>query len=133
MLYLSDELKATHLTRAGKNRCGPQVSIDRECDQTAHMRERGLTRQLNERVVPLVLAESHAGVVYAMCAGTDQFWKAGRQSVKFSGRQRAWYLNGRLSLSERQDYDVRNDQTLSNLQAAINQARTNRYRELLLR
>ena len=42
--------------------------------QNRHVREKGLTRQLNERVVLLVLAESHAGVVYTMCAGTDQFW-----------------------------------------------------------
>jgi len=55
-----------------------------------------------------------------MCAGTDQFWKAGRQSVKFSGRQRAWYLNGRLSLSERQDYDVRNRRLGSSVSAIRN-------------
>src|SRR5712691_543705 len=57
-----------------EDRGDPQVSIHRACDKTAHVREKGLTRQLNERVVPLVLAESYAGVVYAMCAGTDQFW-----------------------------------------------------------
>ena len=82
MLYLSDELKGTHLKREGKNRCDPQVIYPPRHDKTAHMRERGLTRQLNERVVPLVLAELHAGVVYAMCAGTDQFragWSAKRQ------------------------------------------------------
>jgi len=74
MLYLWDKLKRTRLKRDGKTRCGPQVSIHRECDKTAHVREKGLTRQLNERVVLLVLAESYAGVVYAMCAGTGQFW-----------------------------------------------------------
>src|SRR2546430_11596392 len=120
MLYLSDELKGTHLKREGKNRCDPQVIYPPRHDKTAHMRGRGLSRQLNERVVPLVLAESHAGVVYAMCAGTDQFWKAGRQSVKFSGRHRAWYLNGRLSLSERQDYDVRNRRLGSSVSAIRN-------------
>src|SRR5438045_9587709 len=73
MLYLSDELKGTHLKREGKNRCDPQLIYPPRHDKTAHMRERGLTRQLNERVVPLVLAELHAGGVYAMCAGTDQF------------------------------------------------------------
>jgi len=83
MLYLWDKLKRTRLKRDGKTRCGPQVSIHREWDKTAHMRENGLTRQLNERVVLLVPAESHAGVVYAMCAGTDQFGPVGRQSVKF--------------------------------------------------
>jgi len=41
--------------------------------------------------------------------------------------------DGRLSLSERQEYDIRNDQALPNLQAAINQARTNRHRALRLR
>jgi len=38
--------------------------------------------------------------------------------------------DGRLSLSERQEYDIRNDQALPNLQAAINQARVNRHRAL---
>jgi hypothetical protein len=89
MLYLSDALNGTHLKREGRNRCGPQVSIHRECDKTAHVREKGLTRQLNERVVLLVLAESYAGVVYAMCAGTDQFGQVGRQAPNFSGRRRA--------------------------------------------
>src|SRR3989449_10184773 len=60
--------------KRGEDRCGPQVSIHCDRDKTAHVREKGLTRQLNERVVLLVLAESHAGVVYTMCAGTDQFW-----------------------------------------------------------
>ena len=40
---------------------------------------------------------------------------------------------GGFSQTGRQDYDVRNDQALPNLQAAINQASTNGYRALHLR
>ena len=83
MQYLSDELNGTQLKRKGTNRGDPQVSIHREYDKPAHVREEGLTRQLNERVVLFVPAESPAGVVYAMCAGTDQFGQVSRQSVKF--------------------------------------------------
>src|SRR3989442_5406046 len=32
-----------------------------------------------------------------MCAGTDRSWATGRQSLKFSGRRRAWYLTGDLA------------------------------------
>jgi len=83
MLYLSEELNGTHLKRKGNNRGDPQVFIHREYDKPAHVREEGLTRQLNERVVLFVPAESHAGIVYARCAGTDQFGQVSRQSVKF--------------------------------------------------
>jgi hypothetical protein len=34
----------------------------------------GLIWQLNERIVLLVLTESHADLVSAMRAGTDRFW-----------------------------------------------------------
>jgi hypothetical protein len=37
-------------------------------------RASGVIWQLNERVMILVLAESHAGVVFAMRADTDRFW-----------------------------------------------------------
>jgi len=88
------------------------------------MREKGLTRQLNERVVLLVLAESHAGVVYAMSAGTDQFWAG--WSTKAPNFLVGDVHSTRTIVRGRQDHDIRNDQTLPNLQAAINQARTNR-------
>src|SRR2546428_467813 len=133
MLYLSDDLNGTHLKGEGKNRCGPQVSIHRECDKTAHMRERGLTRQLNERVVLLVPRSLTRASSTQCVLAPNSLGRLVDTAANFSGRRRAWYPNGRRSLSERQDHDIRNDQTLPNLQAAINQARTNRYRALLLR
>jgi len=39
MPYLSDELNGTHLKRKGTNRGDPQVSIHREYDKPAHVRE----------------------------------------------------------------------------------------------
>ena len=96
-------------------------------------RARGLICQLTETVVLLVLAESHADAACAMRAGTDQFragWLTKRQIVR---QATCMVADGRLSLSERQEYDLCNDQALPNLQAATNQARTNGYRALRLR
>jgi hypothetical protein len=114
----ASESQVIHLPRLRQNR--------------SHARG-GLICQLTETAVLLVLAESHADAACAMRAGTDQFragWLTKRQIVR---QATCMVADGRLSLGERQEYDLCNDQALPNLQAATNQARTNGYRALRLR
>src|SRR6266849_6008731 len=118
--------------RRGRTDTGLQVSIRCEAEKRVSHGE-GLTRQPNERVAYWVLAVSHAGVTLRNCAATyvavnSSAWGCST-SFTYSGTRRAQYLNRRLSRSGRQDYDVRNDQTLPDLRTATNQAQAYRYSE----
>jgi hypothetical protein len=73
-----------------KNRCDPQVTYPPPTATNCPTAGGAFIRQVNETIVLLGLAESYTDVVSAMCAGTERFWATGRQSLKFSGKRRAW-------------------------------------------
>ena len=82
---------------SSKNRCDPQVIYPPPTATNCPPAGGVFIRQVHERVVLLGLAESYTDVVSAMCAGTDRSWATGRQSLRFSGTRRAWYLTGDLA------------------------------------